>query len=237
MLLCTLFISRHSFAQDEQTDTTVTTEVQVDSSTVEADTATSEADTPVVDSIIFRAVPDTTVARLKRQKDFAYANDPSYWAKPKEAPPPRIVLFKGFQYVFLGIFIAVLIYIIAQVLMKNKILLFKRNKKFGDVQEGEENEEHTDLHALISQAESAGNLRMAARYRYLNLLNDLNERKLITLHNEKTNWDYVRQMNKHPQYDKFRYLTLAYDYVWYGEIQPTAEQYGVLKKNFESFLY
>ena len=233
ILFCALSIPHYSFAQD---DTTVSsTEAQVDTSAVTSDTA--EADAPAVDSIIFRSVPDSTVARLKRQKEFAYANDPEYWKKPEIRSTRSTVSFKGIEYVFLAIFVAVLVYIIVQILTKNRIVLFTKNKRFNVAYDVEENVEQTDIATLINQAESAGDFRMAARYRYLHLLNALNDRRLITVHNEKTNWDYVRQMNKHPQYGKFRYLTLAYDYVWYGEIQPTAEQYEVLKKNFESFLY
>jgi len=233
ILFCVLFVSHYSFAQ---ADTTISsTEAQVDTSSVATDTA--EADAPVVDSIIFRAIPDTTVERLKRQKEFAYANDPEYWRKQQPRSTRTTVSFQGLEYVFLAIFVVVLIYIIVQILSKNRIVLFTKNKKFNEAYDAEENVEHTDLTTLINQAESARDFRLAARYRYLHLLNDLNERQLITLHSERTNWDYVRQMNKHPQYGKFRYLTLAYDYVWYGEIQPTVEQYQVLKKNFESFLY
>src|SRR5687768_2296502 len=30
---------------------------------------------------VFRSVPDTTVARMRNEKEFAYANDPAYWTK------------------------------------------------------------------------------------------------------------------------------------------------------------
>jgi hypothetical protein len=93
------------------------------------------------------------------------------------------------------------------------------------------------LPALISQAEHDGDFRLASRYRYLLLLQDLHARQLIRMHSELTNWDYVNQLGNNPLNDRFRFLTIAYDYIWYGEFQPSAQQYESLKKKFESFLH
>jgi hypothetical protein len=78
----------------QSTPDTVIQELIVDSSSINLDDQLPEAPqfidtsgydeesietvTRLPDTIIFRSVPDTTLARLKLQKEFEYANDPEY---------------------------------------------------------------------------------------------------------------------------------------------------------------
>jgi hypothetical protein len=57
------------------------------------------------------------------------------------------------------------------------------------------------------------------------------------MHSELTNWDYIRQMGTHPLNSKFRYLTHAYEYVWYGQFELGNEQYAQLRAKFETFFH
>jgi hypothetical protein len=38
-----------------------------------------------IDTVIFRSVPDSVIIKLRSEKEFEYASDPSYWVKE---PPP-----------------------------------------------------------------------------------------------------------------------------------------------------
>jgi hypothetical protein len=190
------------------------------------------------DTVIYRSTPDSVIAQLQSQKDFAYANDAAYW---KKAPPRRsswglFILSAAFQYLLFGLFIVVLIYVLFRLLSENKIILFKRNKKLSTPSGEEETPEQLDLTSLIADAEMSKHFRLAARYRYLHLLEAMDARQLIRKHPELTNWDYVRQLGTHPLSPKFRYLTHAYEYVWYGEFELNSDQYAQLRKNFETFL-
>ena len=57
------------------------------------------------------------------------------------------------------------------------------------------------------------------------------------MHPELTNWDYIMQLGSHPLDQKFRYLTTAYEYTWYGEFELNNNQYDLIRKKFESFLH
>jgi len=196
----------------------------------------------VTDTITYRSTPDSVVARMQHLKEFAYANDPDYWTKKKEAPPRRrsdsVWDFLGamLQYLLFGIFIVVLLYILVKILSDSKIILFKRKtKQIADAPNEEQVVEETDLSNLILAAEAKDQFRLATRYRYMQLLENLNTRQLIRMHGELTNWDYIRQLTTPKLTPKFRYLTIAYEYVWYGEFELRNDQYEQLKNKFETF--
>src|SRR5687768_13745111 len=57
--------------------------------------ATSRFGPRIPDTLSFRKVADSIPARLKKQKDFEYANDPEYWIKkPQRAPDPETSIWE-----------------------------------------------------------------------------------------------------------------------------------------------
>ena len=208
----------------------------------ESDTSYATA-SRVSDTVIYRSTPDSTILRLQQMKEFAYANDPEYWKK-KEVPKPKKrssratpLLDTALEYLFFGIFIVVLVYVLFRLLSDSKILLFKRKSRHIQTAELEQVINEKDLSNLITEAEQQEQYRLAARYRYMQLLEELNTRHIIRTHSELTNWDYIRQMGTHPLAAEFRYLTLAFDYVWYGEFELAKDQYAQLKNRFETFFH
>ncbi|MGZ5136008.1 MAG: hypothetical protein ACXWCG_12695, partial [Flavitalea sp.] len=90
----------------------------------------------IPEEVLFRAVPDSTVARLKSEKDFAYANDPSYWVKEKK------VYQKGFwdyffdffesrtiRVIFYLLLVALAIFVLYRVIVLNNLFIFYTSKK------------------------------------------------------------------------------------------------------------
>ncbi len=234
-VLCLLLLSLGTRAQSDYPADTATEEFEQAQDTVSSSTK------PIIDSITFRSTPDSTILRMQQMKEFAYANDPAYWSK-KEAIEPRresnsgwVVLGAALQFILFAVFIVVLLYILVKILSDSKIILFKRKSKQMDGAKEEEIVDERDLSSLIQEAEAQDQFRLAARYRYMQLLENLNGRQLISMHGELTNWDYIRQMGRHPLAQKFRYLTLAYEYVWYGEFELRNDQYMLLKNKFETF--
>jgi hypothetical protein len=217
-----------------------TTTIQEDYEPEEDTSYTTTEKAP--DTVIYRSTPDSVITRLQQSKEFAYANDSAYWKKEVEEPPKEsilmMVLFSAaFQIFLLILFVVVVMYFLLKVLTENKIILFRRKKKMTTATgEDEEAMLHQDLSSLIASAEQNNQFRLAARYRYMQLLQQMDSRELIRMQAELTNWDYVRQMGAHPLNEKFRYLTYAYEYVWYGEFELNSDQYGFLRKKFETFL-
>ena len=221
---------------DQSSDSSVEERVTTDEDTTYSD----EPATP--DSMIFRAAPDSTIKRLQNEKAFAYANNPEYWRKKRENSRNVSInlspLSGLFSYLLIGVFIVVLVYVVFKLLSDNNIILFKRKKKiFGESIDLAAETNSTDLFALIRTAEQNGAFRLATRYRYMWLLQELDTRQLIHMHPDLTNWDYIRQLDSHPLNQKFRYLTTAYEYTWYGEFELNNNQYDLIRKKFESFLH
>lgn len=236
--LLLLLLHAGGFAQD--TDTTVTvidTEATV-SSYEEEQSPKRTNNEPEVRA--FRTVPDSVINNLQKQKEFAYANDPAYWKKDKPVNDEGddwlgwLITRNWFRYMILTLMIAVLLFALIRIAVSNRLLMFSSKRRSADAEENELLQKE-NLAAMIQDAEAQNNFRLAVRYRYMKVLQDMDERKIISLNAQNTNWDYVNRMGSHPLKNKFLLLTRAYEYVWYGEFELTNDQYGYLKTEFQQF--
>src|SRR5688500_6533948 len=190
-----------------------------------------------------RVVPDSVAERMKKDKEFAYANDMSYWKA--EAPRERSGLERFFsalskstalKVILYSMLIAAIIYILYQVMVVNNCFIFsrsRRNRLAGDASHNVSINENLD--EKIKEAIDNSNYRQAIRYMYLKTLKVLSDNNVITLHAKSTNQDYIRQMYKHDDLGQFRQLTRIYEYVWYGEFDPTETQFEIIRTNFNKF--
>jgi hypothetical protein len=192
----------------------------------------------------FREVPDSVANRLKKQKDFAYANDAAYWTREPETEPKKdfwdyfysFFSQMGVRMIMYGLLIAFFLFIIYRVIVVNNLYMFYRSKKASNtVDEGEGNIEDDNLDEKINKAIDQHEHRMAVRFMYLKALRLLNDRQWIRFHAQATNYEYVNQMSGHKMSEEFRFLTRIYDYVWYGEFTLTNEQFELVHKNFLHF--
>ena len=230
-----LFPIASAAQSNQQSDSTVQEEA-----TVDEDSSFYE-EPPAPDSLTFRAAPDSAIKRMQNEEAFAYANDPEYWKKKRQSSRGTTIRIPGsglFSYLFIGVFVVALIYLLFKILSENNIILFNKKKKiFGESMDSITEAESANFPALIREAEQNGAFRLATRYRYMRLLQELDARQLIRMHAELTNWDYIMQLGAHPLNQKFRYLTTAYEYTWYGEFELNNAQYELIRTKFESFLH
>jgi hypothetical protein len=207
-----------------------------------ADTAT-DTKSAVEDSVVLRKIPDSVSARLRGDKDFAYANDPGYWIK---APLRReknffdyffewvtTKWFRGFVFVFLS---GILLYALYKIIIENRLYMFYSSPKRHMNQAADETESVFDnLDLKIRNAASNNDFRSALRYLYLKALRLAGDEELIRFHAQGTNAEYIQQLTDHPQGDQFRFLTSAYEFVWYGGFELKQDQFELLQKQFEGF--
>jgi len=190
-----------------------------------------------------RTVPDSVVEKMKKDKDFAYANDMSYWVK--QAPRDRNWLDRmmsalsrsvALKFLLYALLTAAIIFGLYQVMVVNNFFILSRAKKTrnakGETVEVSVNE---NLDQKINEAINSKSYRLAIRYMYLKTLKVLSDNNLITLHAKSTNQDYVRQLYNYDNLGQFRQLTRIYEYVWYGEFDPTEIQFDIIKTNFNRF--
>lgn len=93
-----------------------------------------------------------------------------------------------------------------------------------------------DLSLLLKRALEAQNYRLAIRYYYLQALKDLSRNKLIEYHKDKTNTEYVFELNNKDLKRNFSDLTYIYTYVWYGEFSLDKMNFAKAQKKYQSFL-
>jgi hypothetical protein len=246
-----LFFGHTALSQDKApgvADTTVTTTAEVSDTTVIADqdkdSITTETSQP--DTFVLRTLPDTLVARWKKDPDLAYANDPRYWRKEPEKPEDHRFLLglieflnsKGFIYSLYTLLGALLIYAIIRIMKENNVRLFYRSgkKKTGlSWKDSTAEEMGADLNQQLQHFIQARDYRQATRYLYLISLTLLNEKGLIQWHQDATNQEYLLQLKGSSWEASFRNLTGIYDRVWYGEFPLGESQFNRLHQYFEDF--
>ncbi|MCF7561273.1 hypothetical protein L3X39_11550 [Sabulilitoribacter multivorans] len=113
----------------------------------------------------------------------------------------------------------------------------KQHKKVNGFEEiTAENIENADIDALIKDAETNNNFRLAIRYYYLLVLKNLSLKSYIKFEDDKTNSEYLNEVSTTPFNDKFVYTSYLYNYIWYGEFSVNLEQYNKAKSNFITLL-
>ena len=208
-----------------------------------SDSTTDTANETRPDTTVFRAVPPAVVDAMKKDKDFAYANDPAFWTfKPVDHQPNFLDRFlewlgsqwgRYFVYLLLG---SILLFALYKIIVENKLYLFysspRREKT--DLQQPEDLGEEK-LDTKIKEAELSGDYRTSIRYHYLKLLLKAGEYGWIRFRAGGTDQEYILQMDRKPLGKSFRYLTNVYEYVWYGGFGLTPDQYQSLVAQFGQF--
>lgn len=216
-----------------------------DSGALSVDSASLSPATTKADSVVLRSIPDSVIDNWKKDKDFAYANDPYYWKEDEPAkyqPSPfwrwvaKVLGSEGFKYFIYLLLGGVLLYAIIRIIAENNLRMFYRPPgKKPVAREDETSPLEEDLDRQLQLALDSGDHRMAVRYLYLKTLRLLNDRELIRYHIQATNREYVGQLSGSAFGDPFRFLTGAYDRVWYGEFALGDGQFNRLHQYFQDF--
>ena len=96
------------------------------------------------------------------------------------------------------------------------------------------NLQHVDFEKLIASTLKSGNQRLAIRYYYLWLLKKMSEKHIIEWNPEKTNSDYLYEIQIQSLKNEFSYLSYLYNYIWYGEFEITEASFDTIKKTFDT---
>lgn len=88
----------------------------------------------------------------------------------------------------------------------------------------------------FKQALRAGDYRSAIRMQFIKVLQILQENNSIKWKPEKTNKDYLRELNGTKQKNEFRKLSGIYELVWYGNTKIERDTFEQLNPSFEKFI-
>ncbi|SNR15959.1 hypothetical protein [Tenacibaculum jejuense] len=177
--------------------------------------------------------------------DFKYKDHVEKREKRRTPNFPSTFLSKVMRFfttVFPYLLALIVIFIVVKALIGEDFSWFfsSKNKKIERAviltSEEESYLENENYEKLIVLAKQKGDYRNATRYYYLLLLKQMSNKGLITFDKDKTNTEYIFDLQKKELRKPFSYLLYIYDYVWYGEFDVNQTNFSVIESNYESFL-
>ncbi len=190
--------------------------------------------------VLQRMVPDSLVKKMQQDDDFWYANADIKKAKKQPEKESGYIPLGQQQWfqtllwlVIVGGFAAGIMWFLAG---SNIGLFRKRNKEIKDDINDELDTE--DIFAInyqkeIDKAATQGNYRLAIRLMFLRLLKDMAEKNIIQYKQDKTNFDYLLQLQPTSYYNHFFRIARNYEYSWYGQFEVNEETYRVIRSDFD----
>jgi hypothetical protein len=125
--------------------------------------------------------------------------------------------------------------IVKAIMNKEGQWIFGKNsdKKMINYDEIEKNIHLVDFEKLIQNSLQSGEKRLTIRFYYLWLLKKMSEKQIIIWDVEKTNSDYLYEIEDQSLKDEFAYLSYLYNYIWYGEFELDDEAFAKAQSTFE----
>ena len=203
--------------------------------------------------IVVKHFDSKAIDNYRHDKDFIYSGEavgePTLWDKCMKWLWSKILsLFERIpyagsflKYLFLSLSVVLLVFIIFKSLGIDAIQLLKGKSRLVDIpfSESLENIHEINFDAEIEKAVSQNNFRLAVRLLYLKCLKQLSDRDLINWQINKTNSNYVFELEDSNQRETFRLLTNRFEYVWYGEFfidKNAFTDINLLFQNFSNFI-
>ena len=194
------------------------------------------------DIIELRKVPDSIVKKMRQDKDFWYVNAEIKKEKKPDENEPEYTPLGQQQWVqtllwlvIIGGFAAAIMWYLAG----SHVGLFRRKNKVLQ-STGDEELETADIFAInyqkeIDKAEASRNYRLATRLMFLRLLKNMADKNIIQYKQDRTNLDYLFQLQPTGYYNNFFRVTRSYEYSWYGQFEVGENAYSIIKDDFKQF--
>ncbi|MCL6217261.1 DUF4129 domain-containing protein [Zunongwangia pacifica] len=194
------------------------------------------------------------IEKLKKDQDFNYLKEEqqkTWWQEFKEWMNQKYQRFIRWLFgdydagSFFGFIIQLLPYLLLIGLICLIIWLFTRMNPGKNIlqqpqtatvhlDDEEEIIQNADIPALIKTAIENGQYRMAVRYYYLQALKELDIKNFIDFETQKTNNDYISEINNAQLNNLFKKVTRIYNFIWYGDFQVSKEDFSLAEKGFSA---
>jgi hypothetical protein len=220
-------------------------ENQDDISVIKADSAVYTKTTAITEARTFT----TNIKEKYAGKDFEYTEETKVEPKKTDdnktnnsAPIFDFLSFLGFfmSTIFPFLLGGFVIYVIVKVLLGSEFKLWNKTVKSQKMAKKliYEDEDIHDINVdtLLQQAIANKDFRLAIRYYYLSSLKTLSNKQVIDYHKDKTNSDYLFEIENTTIRTNFSYLSYVYSYVWYGEFPVDETSFKVAENKYQSFL-
>lgn len=128
-----------------------------------------------------------------------------------------------------------LFYLIRAFVQKDLYWLVAKSKKKNSpttYDKVEEDLKNTNFEELLQEVRQKKEFRLAVRYYYLWTLQLLSDKGHIEWELEKTNTDYIYELQNSELKEKFRYLSYVYNNIWYGEFEIDQSLFTEVQTSF-----
>lgn len=142
-----------------------------------------------------------------------------------------VFLYKSLPYLIIATAVGFIIWVFYKL---NPGVVFLKEKEMGEVFYTEEEEiiKTQNIKELIKKALDENNYRLAVRYYYLYIIQQLSQTGLIHYEFDKTNTDYLNELDQASIKDDFKQVTHLYDYTWYGNFDVSETDYSRAQQLF-----
>lgn len=149
-----------------------------------------------------------------------------------EAPLLLAIFLDILPYLLLGLLIGFILYLFSRL---DPGSFFMEEKQQGELLFDEEEKiiKSRDIKKMIAKAVEKENYRLAVRYHFLYILQQLSRKEVVSYDNSKTDEDYVLEIKDDKLRGQFKRINRIYDFVWYGNFDTTASDYHRIKNEFE----
>ena len=162
---------------------------------------------------------------IQWQRIFGEPFDPdSFWGK----------FFEVLPYIVLAIALVLLVWFIATSNPGNQIMRQYQNSRV-ILTEEDELLMKRNLDKLANEAIDQKDFRLAVRYLYLNCIKRLDIKNIIRYANDKTNYEYIKEIQFSEISNTFRTLTLVYEQIWYGQLVFDETYFQQFKDEYDKF--
>jgi len=176
-------------------------------------------------------------------KEFQYTEEEIEETEPEKPSAGESAFVGAFLFFISTIFPfllgGIIIFIILKTLLgtETNFWNFKKSKKIVAKKLIYEDEDihETDIDGLLQNAIQNKEYRLAIRYYYLSVLKTLSDKKLIDYHKDKTNSEYLFEIENTATRTDFSYLSYVYSYVWYGDFPIDETNFKLAESKYQSF--
>lgn len=174
---------------------------------------------------------DTWWTRFKRKIDDLYRAFIRWLTGGDEATGVWAILVEILPYLLIVGLLVFLVWLFMKI-DSGSLLMEKIKAPETLLSDDEELIQRQDLDQLIDQAIDAGNYRLAVRFYYLRVLQKMSAQDIIDWQVQKTNHEYLFEIEDLNLRNQFRKITDIYDYIWYGNFEVDETAFAKAKSSF-----
>jgi len=139
------------------------------------------------------------------------------------------------RYIFIGLGIALILYIVVKTIGAENIFRKKSKETILPYDVITENIHEIDYEQELQRLVAERKFRLAVRLLYLRALKKLSDAEIINWQPDKTNYNYLMEIDKPELRNDFSKLTLQFDYIWYGDFPIDEVRFEPINQSFNQF--